>query len=302
MALAAYAALNLVWFGHPTSVSSWLKVGFPGTFNPETNWLPHASIGFKGRFLFFGAVSLITVPVCLKRILAHGSDVSRVRLSLIFLALSLYSLAYAISMLLLSRGAVAGWYCSIPLTAAFAACAIAWDGWACPRLKQRISPRVEQAANILLVLLILITGTVFLARKFTVFTDENRVNLALWMKQHLPANARIFMVDVSGLTGYFSERSVIDGDGLINSFEYRDYLCSGRLKQYLLDKHVNYLAANRYNGADELVIRVVLWIRRPQRWVFEHHPKMLARFGTYAVFQLTPKDIENSYMAGPVLP
>jgi len=50
----------------------------------------------------------------------------------------------------------------------------------------------------------------------------------------------IFQVDYCGVTGFFSDRKVINGDGLINSFEYLQYLSTGKIDDYLEKYDVKY--------------------------------------------------------------
>jgi hypothetical protein len=49
-----------------------------------------------------------------------------------------------------------------------------------------------------------------------------------------------------GVNGYFSERTVINGDGLVNSWNYQRALQQGRLRAFLRECKVDYLVWNRY--------------------------------------------------------
>ena len=69
---------------------------------------------------------------------------------------------------------------------------------------------------------------------------NSEYNYALEIKKITKPDDRIFMIDLSGIVGYFSDRKIINGDGLINSFEYQNYLSSNRLKEYIADKKINY--------------------------------------------------------------
>ena len=48
------------------------------------------------------------------------------------------------------------------------------------------------------------------------------------------------MIDLTGITGFFSERNIINGDGLINSIDYQEYLNSGNLELYFKEKDIKY--------------------------------------------------------------
>jgi hypothetical protein len=64
---------------------------------------------------------------------------------------------------------------------------------------------------------------------------------AQWVDARLPSDARIAMKD-SGAFGYFSKRSVINLDGVINNYEYQDYLKRAALEEYIRDQGIQYLA------------------------------------------------------------
>jgi hypothetical protein len=64
---------------------------------------------------------------------------------------------------------------------------------------------------------------------------------ALWARGHLPAAARIAMKD-AGVFGYFSDRSVTNLDGVINNYEYQEYLGRGDVAGYLRDQGIGYVA------------------------------------------------------------
>jgi hypothetical protein len=56
---------------------------------------------------------------------------------------------------------------------------------------------------------------------------------ALWIKDNTTPDT-VLTAGSAGILGYFSERRVINTDGLINSYDYlRDYLMKGRMAQYL---------------------------------------------------------------------
>lgn len=63
---------------------------------------------------------------------------------------------------------------------------------------------------------------------------------ALWARQNTPSNA-IFAMKDAGIFGLFSQRTVINLDGLVNTKEYQEALRQKRLNQYLAEKNVEYL-------------------------------------------------------------
>ncbi len=63
---------------------------------------------------------------------------------------------------------------------------------------------------------------------------------ALWAKHHTPPNAIFGMTD-SGIFGYYSERRVINLDGVVNNREYQRYLLHRQLKHYFRRQGIEYL-------------------------------------------------------------
>jgi hypothetical protein len=51
---------------------------------------------------------------------------------------------------------------------------------------------------------------------------------------------KIYQIDFSGIIGFFSDRNLINGDGMVNSFEYLDYMKKGKINDYLKKYNVNY--------------------------------------------------------------
>lgn len=77
---------------------------------------------------------------------------------------------------------------------------------------------------------------------------DSAYEYALNLKRVTASDDRIFQIDFCGVTGFFSERKIINGDGLINSFEYRDFLNAGRLKEYLASKQINLYSTHSESG------------------------------------------------------
>lgn len=69
------------------------------------------------------------------------------------------------------------------------------------------------------------------------------------IKNNTDEEDKIFMIDLSGITGFFSERRIINGDGLINSYEYQKYLSSNNLSEYFSDKGINYYSTYSQDNA-----------------------------------------------------
>ena len=111
--------------------------------------------------------------------------------------------------------------------------------------------------------------------------------MGIWMKNNLSKSARIFQVDNSGFTAYFSERVIINGDGRVNSWEYIKVLKSNKLIDYLERYHVNYILWDEY--ADEEKIKIPLPSlhskNKRQKLEFINAPKEIIKFGRFILLK-----------------
>jgi hypothetical protein len=71
-------------------------------------------------------------------------------------------------------------------------------------------------------------------------TSDPVMTLFREVRQAIPEGAVVAGTDVGALA-FWTGRSVINLDGVINNWEYQDYLRDRRLAQYLRDKRVQYL-------------------------------------------------------------
>jgi hypothetical protein len=69
---------------------------------------------------------------------------------------------------------------------------------------------------------------------------ETFYNYALELKEIVAAEDEILLVDYSGMIGLISERKVINGDGLINSFEFSEHVKNNTVKEYVKKYHIDY--------------------------------------------------------------
>ena len=69
------------------------------------------------------------------------------------------------------------------------------------------------------------------------------------IKKNTVEEDKIFMIDLSGIIGFFSERRIVNGDGLINSYEYQKYLSTNNLTEYFKDKNIDYYSTYSQDNA-----------------------------------------------------
>jgi hypothetical protein len=107
----------------------------------------------------------------------------------------------------------------------------------------------------LVVSLLLLLSAFFYQSRIVINRLGNIYDYALSIKNYVEKNETVLQIDYSGFVGLFSDRKIINGDGLINSFEYDEYVKSARLQDYLEKYHVDYYST--YTGKIDPVEGIV---------------------------------------------
>jgi hypothetical protein len=71
----------------------------------------------------------------------------------------------------------------------------------------------------------------------------------------VPPGSPIYQIDGSGYIGFFSERPIVNGDGLVNTHEYAARTREGRLAGYLDEEGIEYIITNRVLTSPAIVDR-----------------------------------------------
>jgi hypothetical protein len=75
---------------------------------------------------------------------------------------------------------------------------------------------------------------------------------AEWARENTPRDA-VFAMKDCGAFGYYSERTTINLDGMVNDFEYQQYLRRGELEEYLDENGVDYFVQHAFWFKDKPV-------------------------------------------------
>lgn len=75
---------------------------------------------------------------------------------------------------------------------------------------------------------------------------------AIWIKNNTPANA-IFAMKDTGNFSFFSRRSVINLDGVVNNYAFQKSLKNQKLGEYLLENRVDYLVRHSVNQWEKVL-------------------------------------------------
>jgi hypothetical protein len=264
----------LLWnhgsFGHWTPISGDLKSSFPVV----TGYLrklasPHRLFGIL--LLAVGGVSLVASFAFGFRRLTNAAPFRRALLGLWIGAL----FHFAYSALYMSWG-VHWWHFASYLPVALgAALLVIAEGLAAVRRP------VVWAGGIAAVLTV--GSLAALLADATVRGEEHATwyGAAVWADENLPADAVVGMTDC-GIFGYFSRRTTVNLDGVINGYAYQDALAEGELSEFLREARVTHIADHLASYRDgrrfiDLPARLhrkpgAALVATPDAEVFRSHP------------------------------
>lgn len=230
--LAVQAAVNMHYFGDPRTISSSLKTNpigqqfaLLGTAERGINALMH-----KGVFV---AVFLLALyfSILLLRKLKEADDRQSARF---LLALNVYVLAFLSLIALTLREPPRTWYYTVAFTILIGAAA-----WLRSRSESQSNTSFAVASAA-----VCIASLLALFKLYGSSPRGNALATAAWVRQNLGPDEAAFVSDGSGIVNYFAERHVINGDGLVNNFEYQRYVREKRVREYLEKNRVRYVLAN----------------------------------------------------------
>lgn len=221
-----YLAWNLARFGHVMPISGALK-----TSHSHLEFMPE-NVG--GRWWAVLALIVVGAAVALR-------DPAQRRLGRVLAAVSGGLVAHALHATLFMAWAVFAWHFTLLIPAgAIALAAIA------RRAEPAVPPLFARAALIGAALVLVGAQAASISRLHLGFAGATG-EAGEWVAHTLPKDIRLGMKD-SGAFSYFSERSVVNLDGVANSFEFQETLCRGELRDYLERNHVGYLVQHAVPG------------------------------------------------------
>ena len=218
---------NITTTGHFENISSYLKIYWPGTF--ATGWFFETIAGIRIR--------IIIVLLSAVSALAYLSRKFFLReINNILIAANIYVIIHIIVLLLFASGGVASWYFALSLTIVIISLVYVAFSFFCSLRSREINVLAGRLADFFLIIVI-VAAVVYVSKRFVDHDRDARFAVADWLYQNISPEQPVFQVDWTGLVAYFSRRTIINGDGLINGWEYQDYLRSGRIEEYLNKKH-----------------------------------------------------------------
>jgi hypothetical protein len=226
-AFLLYLFTNFIFFGHFFTISLTIKSSFPNIFLLENiNVLrTHAmsEIFITSNLLFF----IFSTVLIIIRLLWEKKNHSDTKLSLLLISLSIAYCMYLMLNLIFNKECIREWYLSGIVYISAAA----------------LSTIIQIGKNKIAALTIAIT-CFFLFYFYNGRIQSSRnlpeYEFAKDIQRYVAPDETVFQVDYSGFTGFFSERTIINGDGLVNSFEFYNYMKRNALPEYLSKYNIDY--------------------------------------------------------------
>ncbi len=237
----AQVALMLAIFGEPFSVSAGIKARSAAPFS-ERVWgslvgPEGIALGYMMRSGLFLGLALVTLSLCLveRRSLANR------RLFSLGAGAAVFSAGHLVSHLI-------PFWCYLP------AYLVLWYALTRCELRGPTLSRIRRATVVGVALL----AVAFCGHKLKLHVTNHEIargarDFVARIQDHVPEGGRIYQIDGAGFTGFFSERAVVDGDGLVNSYEYARRMREGRLAGILDEQQICYVITNRRAADGRLV-------------------------------------------------
>lgn len=230
-----YFTVNIIFFGSAMPVTAKIKSTFPETifFHNIGKLLEPGAVTnqfAKTAFTFL----MIIVFLILFRIPGIRNKLTKTDYFL--LGLCCAAAAYLLLNILFNKHALKEWYVSFP-------------AFVSSLLMIRMILLFPGTYYVSLISFTLIFLFIFYITRIKNPKWNSAYYYAKKLKEITLPDDRIYMIDLTGITGFFSERNIINGDGLINSNDYLEYLSSGNLRLYFKEKNVKYYSTYSQDNA-----------------------------------------------------
>ncbi|MBI5375158.1 MAG: hypothetical protein HZA77_06965 [Candidatus Schekmanbacteria bacterium] len=243
-----YLAWNYFTFGHLTPISGSLKHSFPvPTFNPD----------YVIQFSEFFIIVIIAFAF-LAALFFNKNSISKFipdeDYRAVLTVLALYVVIHFFDTIFFMKWAVFRWHFA-GYTVFLILVLPVLTGIAESFLKNSFKISLPQSAKTSLLYVIVVSALVF--QVFSIRRSiDNQLQYecykeALWMKENTGKDD-IFMLEDAGIIAYFSERKVINIDGVINNFELQDYLKRREFQKYIHDKKIKYFVHHAFWNNPEI--------------------------------------------------
>jgi hypothetical protein len=237
LTVAPYLIYNYVTFGTASPISGALKSNFPHIMLTDSTKALYYCIGLP-KLALIGAILVFAILYAGWYLTAAKSARdARFYFHTSMAVLACAIMLHALHEILFMKWAIWTWH-FFPYFL-FASLAIAAP------LEKLISTRLGGAAYWWATAALVIAGTLGYGLRMTVSGRESTwqtasYDAALWARTHTDP-ADVFALKDTGNFGYFSQRRVINLDGVVNNLEFQEAVKAGKLQNYFHQNHVKYL-------------------------------------------------------------
>ncbi|MCX6163343.1 MAG: hypothetical protein NTU73_00520 [Ignavibacteriae bacterium] len=223
-----YYSLNYLLFGSLDTVSGKLLNGFP-SINLKSNictlLIDPAKLYNQFARIVFVLISFILFVFSYLKTRIKNNITSK--FNLIIFGLGAGSVIFTLIHLTYNMYSIREWYMTLPVFLSIIMITVLL-------FDKKI------ILNISLILSLILLIYVFYGSRINNLKYVSGYEYAKSLNTVVKENESIYQVDYCGVVGFFSERSVVEGDGLINSFEYLDYLRKGKVDDYISKHNIKY--------------------------------------------------------------
>lgn len=224
----SYYFLNYLFFGSIDTVSGKLLNGFPSiNLKNNINTLLIDPAKLYNQFARIVLVSIAFIFFCIFYFKSKTKESISSKFNLFILGLGTGSIIFTLIHLTYNIYSIREWYMTPPLFVSIIMIII-------------ILNEKKILLNISLTLSLILLIYIFYGSRIENFKYVSGYDYAKSLNTVVKENEIIYQVDYCGVIGFFSERSVIDGDGLINSYEYMDYLRKEKIDDYVSKYNIKY--------------------------------------------------------------
>lgn len=298
----AQASINRAYFGSAQTISSALKVGKVSLalemLRADDGRTLQTAL-HRGVFLAVLGASVLAIGLLVGR---DWREATRNHWRRLLVASNVYVLLFCAAALLTLTEPPRTWYYTVPFSI-LAVSGLSILEWRPRRETSRARPLSFYGGTAAVGLLAL--GG--LGAQVRLSPRENSLATAAWLESYTAPDTIAYVTDGSGIIGYFSERRVIDGDGLVNTFHFKECVERRRVDEYLRENGVAIAIAN-VNGS---TLPPTVTLSTPSWWhgrgyVFARAPagRALARFTGEGHFGFVPfrtADLELVHPGGVTL-
>jgi hypothetical protein len=234
-----YYSINYFIFGNISTISAVIENTFPRIVlieNIKNLFLSKTQLFNQlPRLLFVISVLIFQFYYWSRKI--ELLTLKEKNIFMIFFISSIGSFLFLLLHMMFNSSSIREWYLTLPtLITAF-------------QLVLIINLKSKYFASLLIIFSLMFIVVLYVTRiqnnKF-----ESGYIYAKNLSNYVTENENVFQIDFTGIVGFFSGRKIVNGDGLINSFEYLSSLKSGEIYKYLKKYKIRYYSTFSVDSTD----------------------------------------------------